>query len=159
MVRSSRRGDSGCTCRITAGPTETCPVNGRPCAAINRMQTATAVEKSPVARPAVTRFSLRAEPVAETIRRPLRRGRTLTGELCLIAALAYDEQEHRHRIIPCRLAQLTAIHGQSEKLIAPLSAVRPPFSDGLPANSATDPEFYQLIPKLAPRVAAALEKM
>ena len=32
-----------------------------------------------------------------------------------------------------------ASHGQSEKLIVPLSAARPPFSQGLPTNFATDP--------------------
>ena len=36
----------------------------------------------------------------------------------------------------------SASHGQSEKLILPLSAVRPLSPDGLPTNSATDPQIY-----------------
>jgi len=54
----------------------------------------------------------------------------------------------------------SASHGQSEKLIVPLSAVRPQFSIGLPTNSTTDPENEtQLrIMRLAKSAAAGLPR-
>ena len=48
---------SGCTCRSAVGCTAFRPTNGRSCAVINMMETAMAVEKSPMAIAAVVRLS------------------------------------------------------------------------------------------------------